>query len=232
MCKLLYEQNKYNDSEKLIELVKIDCKNMQDTFFLRSLEEIRAKILIKRGKFNEGDEIFQTVIKMDKFNNKDYGKLLGDYGELMFERGNFDISMKLFEESMKVFNNILILHSYDPQPSNYNQKAVFDNVKISDKYKLTNEMEQEILKKIDRIKVGKRDDKKNENRKKENKKGNNQVEKFEMKVNPLNPHNPQDFSKESKILYSKVEVEHQNSLQCGVNSYIKIVELFVKACLR
>ncbi|EAR94374.2 hypothetical protein TTHERM_00049190 (macronuclear) [Tetrahymena thermophila SB210] len=250
MCLVLFKQNRLQDCETLIEITKKDCTQVKDYYYYDLLEQLTARLLVKKGKISEANKKFEeTKIHLEKNSLNDtpeYVIFLGDFGELVYERGFHQGALNLFKEAMQVAEKLLEEISYDYQLQNANKKAFDDGVQICTELQLPSEIEEEILKKTDRlllntkganaaaakkdVKKGKEDPK----AKKNDKKGAVKVEevKPDMKVDPLNPIPQYDLMKEVKYTYANLDIEILNNTKHIYNSYIKNVALYMRACLR
>jgi len=90
---ILFKQNKFEECQALVQLFKDDSKTLKDQFFIRILEEIEAKILIRQGKTTDAlRKLDKLKLHGDSYYHDDlgFGKILGDIGDISFERGDLE----------------------------------------------------------------------------------------------------------------------------------------------
>jgi len=237
-CSILCKQNKLEECLALIGLFKKDCTELRDTFFIRSLDEIEAKVLLKQGKIEESLEKYQAVIQHAKNNHHDdvgYGRVLGDYADILLQKGRTEEAEAYYKASKSVFTNLLHEMRYEFYPQNINRLALNEDIRVSDMLQLPVDIEANIFR-SDRFKTKKEEKKSNKDdkAKKLDPKGKGKVEApeklDEMNLNPLSPLPDIDYYKENKYNFLTVE-EKIVSNQLPFVYSLKHYEFYVKATL-
>lgn len=238
-CHILCKENKLEECLALIDLFKKDCNDLKDTFFIRTLYEIEAKVLLKQGKIDESLEKYQKVIQHAKTYHHDdvgFGKILGDYADVLFQKGKTEEAEAYYKTARTVFSNLLHEVRYEFYPQNINRLALDEEVKISEMLQLPADVENNIMK-SDKFKAKKEEKKggsKEDKSKKADPKGKGKTEAVErideMNINPLAPLAELDFLKENKYNFLAAE-EKQVSSQLPFVYSLKHYEYYVKATL-
>ncbi|KRW99762.1 hypothetical protein PPERSA_07839 [Pseudocohnilembus persalinus] len=246
LVEIMYKQNRHQEALSLIrDVILPDCDMYRDVYFKRILKEIEGRILVKTGQYVEGITNFEWCIKWASINKQvDYKhvQMLGDYGEILYERSHYDQALQIYNTALKFAEQLLQEQNYDCYPKNFYEKAFKEGVQTCQEMFTTQEQEEEILTKQERVsaqvtgKGGKKDDKKKDDKKKGDKKqqkGNVEEEKPEMKVSPLNPLKETDYyNDEQKNTYQIIELEKTNNTKIVYNLYINHVVLYIKTVLR
>jgi len=237
-CHILCKQNKLEECLALIDLFKKDCIDLKDTFFVRTLHEIEAKVLLKQGKTEESLEKYQKVIQQVKTYHHDdigSGKIFGDYADILFQKGKTEEAEIYYRAARAVFVNLLHEVRYEFYPQNINKQALNEDIRISDLLQLPADVENNIMK-SDRFK-GKKDEKKggkDDKAKKPDPKGKGKAEVQErvdeMNISPLLPLPDYDYFKENKYNFLVVE-DKQVSNQLPFIYSLKPYEYYIKATL-
>jgi len=237
-CQILFKQNKLEECLALIDLFKKDCNELKDTFFIRSLLELEAKVSLKQGKVDKSLEEYQKVIQHGKNYHHDdagYGKVLGDYADILFQKGKIEEAEAYYKAARSVFTNCLHDFRYEFYPQNINKSAIDEEVRISDLMLLPPDVETSIMK-SDKFKI-KKDEKKgvkDDKAKKIDPKGKGKVETVErtdeMNIPPIAPILEMDYLKENKYNFLAIE-EKQMSSQLPFVYSLKYYEHYLKATL-
>ena len=235
---ILFSQRKYDECLEMITKIQEESKILKDVFFLRLSNEILAKIYIRKGLMKNAFEKFDAVekeVKENSYTDFQLAVFYGDFGEIFFERNEFEKAHHLFEEAQKLLEGHLKEAGYDVGVPNRNLKALNENILICEELMIAPENEQEILRKPEAKLKGKKDDKKpaakDDKNKKDPKKKAAETEAVPLKINPLNPLPGNDFSKEAKLNFHGFDVAINNT-EFKHNSYIKNLEIYIKASLR
>ena len=235
-CNILCKQNKLEECLALIDLFKKDCTDLKDTFFIRSLNEIEAKVLLKQGKIEDSSEKYQKVIQQGKANHHDdvgYGRILGDYADILFQKGKTEEAEAYYKAARAIFTNILHEARCEFYPQNINKQALNEDIKIAEALQLPIDVEANIMK-SDKFKSKKDEKKGAKDAKKPDPKGKGKVETVdrveEISINPLSPLPEYDFTKDNKYTFTGVD-EKQVSSQLPFIYSLKTYEYYVKATL-
>jgi tetratricopeptide (TPR) repeat protein len=187
LLQILYNQRKFTDCLDLISKIEEEAQPLKDRFFSRIASQYHSRILIKQGLIKQGlekAELLEMTKKEETFGRKDEGKkdeikkdekkeggdggdiewglFWGDIGETLFERKEFEKARKYFEESVKMMEGVLKELAFEVMPRNRNEKAVGEGIQVCEEMGISNENEQEIMRRNENKggKGGKKEEKK------------------------------------------------------------------------
>lgn len=146
ICKVLYFMQRDKDLEEFLVILQSDCEELKDKFFLRKSLEFSARICIRGGKREKGEDLFKKIIDIAETHNHidlDYISLLGDYGEFLLIERRFERATEVFEKARKLLLSALRITTPKFELQNINE--VNNNVKIcSDLFENKYDIEQKL----------------------------------------------------------------------------------------
>ena len=240
---LLLRENKLDDCEMILTTVKEDCKALNDTFFSRILNEIYGKILIKRGKIENGMQVLKgAIVQGETYYHDDasFGKLLGDFGDLLYNNGKVTEAEIYYMKANNVLKKSLLEVKYEFKSQNINDKPAEEHIKLTSSLFIPLEVEANIIK-PERFK-SKKEEKKglkddpNKGKKADPKaRTKNEAEAItDQKIDVFYPLSKEiDFSKENKHNFLELDdkLAQTVSSKLPANYYCKNIENYIRSIL-